>query len=113
MERLLVFVSPLVLAVLGCGSELSDGVSHFVLEVLVELGAFDEAVPEAGFLVGQQLILIQADQASGMALVHRCSSQLVLELFLELVGEDVQIVRFGRIGEPQHLCHVLPLKCFL
>ena len=110
---MLVLVSPLVLAVVGCGVELSDGVSHFVLEVLVELGAFDEAIPEAGFLVGQQLILVQADQASGMALVHRGSSQFVLELLLELVGKDVQIVGCGRPGEALFDLFVSLLKCFL
>ena len=102
-----------MLAVVGCGVELSDGVSHFVLEVLVELGAFDEAIPEAGFLVGQQLILVQADQASGMALVHRGSSQFVLELLLELVRKDVQIVGCGRPGEALFDLFVSLLNCFL
>ena len=36
---------------------LSEGISHLLFEVLIELGAFDKAVSETGLLVSQKLVL--------------------------------------------------------
>ena len=69
--------------------------------MLVELGALDEAVSEASFLVIEELFLIKGDEAACMTLLHGGSSQFVLELVLELIAEDCEIVAFSLCF---HLC---------
>ena len=71
--------------------ELSQGVLHFSLEVLVVLGTLHEAVSEAGLLVRKKLVLRQTGKAVGVTLLHGGSCHLVVELVLELVGEHGQV----------------------
>jgi hypothetical protein len=44
--------------------DLSEGISHLLLKMLIELCALDEAVSETGLLVSQKLVLGKADHAA-------------------------------------------------
>ena len=70
---------------------LSQGISHLFLKMLIELCAFDEAVSETGLLVSQQLVLRKADDAASMAFFHCVRGHFVLELIFKFITKDCEV----------------------
>ena len=72
--------------------ELSDGILHLSFKMLIELCGLHKAVSEASFLVSQELILAQANEAASVAFFHGAGGHFLVELLLHLVAEDSKIV---------------------
>lgn len=72
-------------------SLISNEVSGFILEELLEFEALDEAVAEASLLGGQELVSLEREEAVLGALGHGRGSLIVLELLLHVLGEHLQV----------------------
>lgn len=72
-------------------SLISQEVPGLILEVLLEVDALDEAVPQAALLGGQKILGLQAHEAALCALGHGRRGRLMLELLSQIVGDDLQV----------------------
>lgn len=72
-------------------SLISNEVSGFILEVLLEFEALDEAVTEASLFSGQELVGLQRQEAVLRALGHGGGGLIVVELFFQVMCNYLQV----------------------
>ena len=77
-----------------CSSLIPNEISGFILEELLEFETLDKAVAEASLLCGQKLVGLERQEAVLSALGHGGGCLIVVELFLQVLCNHLQVELF-------------------
>ena len=77
-----------------CSSLIPNEISGFILEELLELETLNKAVAEASLLCGQKLVGLERQEAVLSALGHGGGCLIVVELFLQVLCNHLQVELF-------------------